>query len=387
MKGWRSALLIFWLIPILVLAATFAISTSGLWSNTGTWSGGVLPGTTDDVTMNNNRSVTVQSGDNYTVQSISASNSNTITIDSGGQLTLDNSGGTALSAGNSTVINVNGTLTIIGDLVINNSLTLNVTGTLIITGDVILNNGASLDVAAGGSLSIDGDFTGGQNTDVVVDGNMDVTGTIDTGNNSSLTGTGTVTSGNCTGDPDFCAGAPLPIELINFNAKVINKIVELSWATASEENFDYFAIERSIDGKDFKEIAQVTGNGNSFQRIDYSYTDKFPAIGISYYRLRSIDFDGYTEIFDYALVNVEGVKYQVEVFPNPVTSGVLNVQLNFNLEEEAKVLLYNNVGLVKLELAIDSWLNPLDVSSLTSGSYLIKIITKQGVFVKRILIK
>ena len=197
---------------------------------------------------------------------------------------------------------------------------------------------------------------------------------------------GNLDGGGCAVTMD-CPSDPLPVELMFFSAEVYNECVELSWATASEENFDYFAIERSIDGKDFKEIAQVTGNGNSFQRIDYTYTDKFPAIGISYYRLRSIDFDGYTEIFDYAIVNVEGVKYQAEVFPNPVTSGVLNVQLNFNLEEEAKVLLYNNVGLVELELAIDSWLNPLDVTSLTSGSYLIKIITSNGIFVERILIK
>ena len=189
------------------------------------------------------------------------------------------------------------------------------------------------------------------------------------------------------GGADETWPAPLPIELIYFSATTKNKKVELSWATASEENFNYFSIERSFDGREFKEIAQVTGKGSSFQRLDYSYNDNFPAIGISYYRLRSIDFDGYTEIFDYAMANVEGAKYTANVYPNPVTAGRVNVQVNFNLEEDAQVLFYNNMGIVELELATNSWLKPLDVSSLTQGSYLIKIITNEGVFVKRILIR
>ena len=87
------------------------------------------------------------------------------------------------------------------------------------------------------------------------------------------------------------------------------------------------------------------------------------------------------------MVNVEGVKYQANVFPNPVTTGVVNVQLNFALEQEARVLFYDNMGLVKLDLPIASWLSPLNISSLKPGSYLTKIITRNGVFVKRILVK
>jgi hypothetical protein len=182
-------------------------------------------------------------------------------------------------------------------------------------------------------------------------------------------------------------GTPLPIELIYFDARVVNKKVELNWATASEENFDYFSLGRSFDGKKFIEITQVKGNGSSYQRLDYSFTDNFPGIGISYYRLRSIDFDGYTEIFDYIIVNVEGVNLDATVFPNPVMSDVVNIQLNFDLKEDAQVLFYNSLGLLDLNISITSWLSPLDISSLQPGSYIIKIITQQGVFTKRILVR
>jgi hypothetical protein len=270
---------------------------------------------------------------------------------------------------------------------------------LVIDDDITLNNAPSLEILVDITIIIDAELsiekqlklTSNSSIEFSSNGSVSALGggasskiafggvSVWDGHDPDISGPGTLDQTSSNG--------VLPIELIFFNAKAINKKVELTWATASEENFNYFSIERSFDGLHFIEIAQVNGNGSSYQRIDYTLTDKDPAVGISYYRLRSIDFDGYTEIFDYAIVNVEGVKFQANVFPNPVSSGVVTVQMNFNLEEEAQVLFYNNIGLIKLELSVNSWLNRLDISSLAPGSYLVKIITKNGVFVKRLLIK
>jgi len=86
---------------------------------------------------------------------------------------------------------------------------------------------------------------------------------------------------------------PLPVELLSFAAKKIEKEVVLNWSTATEINNSYFAIERSLDGKSFTAIDSVTGSGNSNTLIDYSYTDMKAALeSVSYYRLRQVDFDG-----------------------------------------------------------------------------------------------
>jgi len=270
------------------------------------------------------------------------------------------------------VIHINHDITINGsDVLINVDVSIIVDAELAIEKKLRLTANSLITVTANGTIIATG---GGNSTKISFGAGNNVW----SGNDGTLTGPG---------DLDQNSNGALPVELIYFNAKILNKKVELSWATASEENFDYFSIEKSFDGLNFIEITQVEGNGSSYQRIDYNFTDNDPAVGISYYRLRSIDFDGYTEIFDYALVNVEGVKFQANVFPNPVSSGVVTVQMNFNLEEEAQVLFYNNLGLIKLELSVNSWLNPLDVSSLAPDSYLVKIITKNGAFVNRLLIK
>ena len=90
----------------------------------------------------------------------------------------------------------------------------------------------------------------------------------------------------------------LPVELINFNTILQDNQVVVTWKTASEINSDFFQVERSLDGINFDVIAVVSGAGNSNDIINYSYYDAFPPIGIVYYRIRQVDFDGENKIFD-----------------------------------------------------------------------------------------
>jgi len=364
------------------MAQTRTITSSGNWSNSGNWQGGNIGGAVDnndDVVMNNDIDITIQNGETYTIATLDVSKDGSLTIDVGGILTVTGS----VNVDKDFTINVDGDLIIEGDLLVAKSLQLNVTGNLTILGNVDVAKDAQLDVQ--GAMAIGGDFTSAKDAQVNVDGTLDITGDLDLGDGSVITGSGTVTNGSCSGAA--CGDSQiLPVELIYFTAASSGDKVNLTWATASEENFDYFSIERSFDGTNFNEIAQISGTGFSSERVDYEYTDETPAAGKSYYRLRSNDFDGYSEIFDYAIVDVEGMDKQANVFPNPVTDGTLNIQLNFDVEE-ATVLIYNNMGSVELSLSLNSWLNSFDVSVLQSGSYLVKVISKENAFVTRILVK
>jgi hypothetical protein len=92
-----------------------------------------------------------------------------------------------------------------------------------------------------------------------------------------------------------CSGANilLPIELVKFNAVRKGEEVKVEWVTASEFNNNYFVVERSIDGNNFVSSKdKIKGAGNSYTKINYSYTDEHPAEGLSYYRLKQVDNDG-----------------------------------------------------------------------------------------------
>ncbi len=131
--------------------------------------------------------------------------------------------------------------------------------------------------------------------------NVGVTYFITVGYYSSSAGFGNYVLSVTNGDP--CV--PLPITLIDFSGEFKDDKVFLKWSTASEQNNDYFYIERSLDGLNWIRIIEKTGSGNTSYQIDYSSVDNKPFIGINYYRLTQVDFDGQKETFDIIAVNVK----------------------------------------------------------------------------------
>ncbi len=84
----------------------------------------------------------------------------------------------------------------------------------------------------------------------------------------------------------------LPVELLFFNAKLVGSDVSLTWTTGSETNNSHFDIERAGPDLDFKKIGRVDGVGDSPTQTDYRFIDSKSLLGMSYYRLRQVDFDG-----------------------------------------------------------------------------------------------
>lgn len=137
----------------------------------------------------------------------------------------------------------------------------------------------------------------------------------------------------------------LPVELLKFFALPSGEGVVLSWATATESNCDYFAIERSMDMLNWKQIATVPGSGNSSGRKDYSYTDATPEKGITYYRLSQHDYNGQSRYFDpvYAEQNDPGI-ISSSVFPMPSLTGEVTLAISGIAETDLHLEVRNLFG-------------------------------------------
>ncbi len=90
---------------------------------------------------------------------------------------------------------------------------------------------------------------------------------------------------------------PLPIELESFWCTQKGNRMSVEWITSSEINNNYFMIQRSADGTNFEDIGVEVGNGNSNNTLKYTFIDEKPLEGINYYRLKQVDYDGNSEIF------------------------------------------------------------------------------------------
>ncbi|MBK5285602.1 MAG: hypothetical protein JJE25_09365, partial [Bacteroidia bacterium] len=112
--------------------------------------------------------------------------------------------------------------------------------------------------------------------------------------------------------------APLPVELISFNASANENQVSLNWQTASEINNNYFTLEKSQDGTNYQSIRTVKGAGNTNVAQSYFYMDNSNSQSpICYYRLKQTDFDGTTKEIGLKVVRIKSSSDAVSVYPNP----------------------------------------------------------------------
>jgi hypothetical protein len=168
---------------------------------------------------------------------------------------------------------------------------------------------------------------------------------------------------------------PLPVELVNFKVTIRHQQVQLSWATASEKDNKHFIVERSHTGKAFTGIATMAGKGTSSSRSNYTFTDADPLSGMSYYRLKQVDFDG-----TYSYSKVIAVKWQ------PLASSILYPTITSDILYLDVAEKGNTVSILDLtgrkvyqgELSARSRSHTLDVSNLKAGNYNMLVLSGNG---------
>ena len=89
----------------------------------------------------------------------------------------------------------------------------------------------------------------------------------------------------------------LPVELVSFKGDCNL----LEWETASENNNNYFLIEKSIDSHIWEDVARVDGMGNTTSNTNYSYKNN--SVGLTYYRLSQFDYDAKGEVLETIVIN------------------------------------------------------------------------------------
>src|SRR5690606_12104346 len=113
----------------------------------------------------------------------------------------------------------------------------------------------------------------------------------------------------------------LNVEFSQFSATKETKGVVLDWSTETEVDNEYFSIQRSVNGRDFIEIARVNGGGNSFKPLNYTYIDETPFSGLNYYFIRSNSFAGDSKTSPIRQVNWADEPL-VNVFPTIVITEI-----------------------------------------------------------------
>ncbi len=177
----------------------------------------------------------------------------------------------------------------------------------------------------------------------------------------------------------------LPVELLDFGAICNNGNVSLFWSTASETNNEGFTIERSVDGINFISIGIINGQGNSSIMHTYQFVDHEIINVIRYYRLKQTDTDGGVAYHKVIYVDCNESP-KVEIFP-----ALFEDHLSFAFPGEeniqAMIKIYSTTGQLVFDKLIDSNKGVIteNLSSLTSGVYIIKALIGDKCILKKVI--
>jgi hypothetical protein len=184
----------------------------------------------------------------------------------------------------------------------------------------------------------------------------------------------------------------IPVELVNFNFKYLNKNILLEWSTASEKNNYGFEVERRSNSNAFNKIAFLKGEGTTSEQKKYSFLDEDVKPGKYFYRLKQINYDG---TFEYSKeIEVEvgmPIHFSLEQnYPNPFNP---TTWIQYSIPTTSHVILKvfdilgNEVAsLVNEEKSAGSFSFEFDGTSLACGVYYYQLLVGSVSYTKKMIL-
>ncbi len=179
---------------------------------------------------------------------------------------------------------------------------------------------------------------------------------------------------DCPGAITTCGGITLPVELIDFVAKYLDDYAEITWTTLSENNNDYFILLKSTDGKNWNELSMIDGQGTTTESTEYSALDYDVEMGITYYQLKQVDFDGRANYSEVIALERKAEAGDIMIYPNPAVSGNL-ITIGNLLEATGTISIVNTTGRTVVSETINGFAGKMSISlpQLTSGIYIVAV--------------
>ncbi|MEM8527008.1 MAG: T9SS type A sorting domain-containing protein [Bacteroidota bacterium] len=188
------------------------------------------------------------------------------------------------------------------------------------------------------------------------------------------------------------AGAPLcmirnvvmPVELVDFQAKVVENGIQLNWITASELNNSGFELERSKNGQDWQLVTFIKGHLTTLETQRYKFIDDSPLNGTSYYRLKQMDTNG---VFEYSgIITVEywSREETLHLFPNPAKAEIQILIPKNRFSQLIEITIFDATGRLLGQLFAENG-HPIDIQHLPRGIYTLIAKTDHQLFYNHFL--
>lgn len=180
--------------------------------------------------------------------------------------------------------------------------------------------------------------------------------------------------------------------LASLHGTILNGAAQLNWATHANNTTEYFEVQRSFDGINFKPISKIATQPTENSEGAYSFKEDVSFFKEPYvfYRLK-IRMKAKLTLYSSILrLNLPIHKNDALVFPNPAND-LVQIALSSDKQQELKVLVVNFAGIV-LQTKMFSLKQGTNVFTMGTedwkqGSYILQLITSNEIVHKKLIIQ
>jgi hypothetical protein len=169
---------------------------------------------------------------------------------------------------------------------------------------------------------------------------------------------------------------PLAVHFTAVNAVLKQQTVQIEWSIAAEQNEKEYQIERSTDCILFTTIGTQVAIG----RNSYAFVDACPVVGINFYRIKAIATDGAITYSRMVNLNVNAIKNDIVVRPNPISSGFVTIYVA-DLSKPESFTITSLEGKRIQQGWIINTQQQININALTAGTYALKIGNRKAVVI------
>ncbi len=169
-------------------------------------------------------------------------------------------------------------------------------------------------------------------------------------------------------------GVITPVKFGAISASQSNNIVKLNWNIETETNTNSYIVERSSNGDAYTQVGTLKANHSA----NYNFIDNSANNGANFYRVIALDNNGTKQYSSVVRINVGNIKTGLNVYPNPVKGGQVNVELSGINKGEYRVNVYSITGALVHTTTLTSEGTSLSKAitlptAVKNGSYTIEI--------------
>ncbi|MEO6327581.1 MAG: DNRLRE domain-containing protein [Ginsengibacter sp.] len=181
----------------------------------------------------------------------------------------------------------------------------------------------------------------------------------------------------------FASSGPLAVNKLDIKGAAIDSGIELNWISNNEKDIKYYEIQRSINNVEFTTLVIISPTNG----MEYNFIDSDP-YATNFYRIRQVNVDG--KLLYSKIISINFSKpFAMKLFPNPVNNKIKIQFTGIHGNQKAILSIHSVSGntMKSIPIILSNPKAEVDVSSLSSGLYIMRVISNNIIISSKFLKK